>query len=91
MTSNNLPPQISDIGPMGRGTGYGLGVSVLADPAQSGNIGSKGQFGWGGAATTWVIIDPKEDMISIFLTQYMPMDTSFVTQFQTLVYQAIVD
>jgi CubicO group peptidase (beta-lactamase class C family) len=91
MTSNNLPPQIPDLGSLGSGTGYGLGVSVLKEPAQSGNLGSKGQFGWGGYATTWVIIDPKEDMISIFLAQYSPMDPNFVAQFQTLAYQALVD
>ena len=91
MTSNNLPPELPDIGPMGRGTGYGLGVSVLLNPAQAGNLGSIGQFGWGGAATTWVIIDPREDMISILLTQYMPMDMDIVGRFQTLIYQALVD
>jgi len=36
MTSNNLPPQIPGLGAMGGGTGYGLGVSVLLDPAPSG-------------------------------------------------------
>jgi CubicO group peptidase (beta-lactamase class C family) len=96
MTSNNLPPQISDLElPMGLGaiggTGYGLGVSVLRDPAQLGNMGSSGQFGWGGAATTWVIIDPKEDMISLFFTQYMPVDINLLNRFQTLVYQALID
>jgi CubicO group peptidase (beta-lactamase class C family) len=91
MTSNNLPAVIPGLEPPSSGSGYGLGVSVLMEPAQSGNIGSKGQFGWAGAATTWVIIDPKEDMISIFLTQYMPMDSNFASRFQTLVYQAIVD
>jgi CubicO group peptidase (beta-lactamase class C family) len=90
MTSNNLPPQIPDIGMMS-GTGYGLGVSVLLDPARAGNIGSVGQFGWGGAATTYVIIDPKEDMIALFFTQYMPTDSNVVSRFQTLVYQAVID
>ena len=89
MTINNLPPKVPDNGTPG--TGYGLGVSVLMDLAQSGNIGSVGQFGWGGAATTSVIIDPKEDMIALYFTQYMPMDFSVVNRFQTLVYQAIVD
>ncbi len=88
MTSNNLPPQVGTQGP---GTGYGLGVSVLLDPAQAGQIGSKGQFGWAGAATTWVIIDPGEDMVLVFLTQYMPMDFRVASWFQTLVYQAIID
>ena len=89
MTMNNLPPQVPDNGTPG--TGYGLGVSVLMNQAHSGNIGSIGQFGWGGAATTWVIIDPKEDMVSLYFTQYMPMEFAVVNRFQTLVYQAIID
>ena len=72
MTANNLPAGIEDIGGVSPGSGYGLGVGVLKSPAQSGNLGSEGQFGWGGAASTSVIIDPEEDMVSIFLTQYMP-------------------
>lgn len=89
MTMNNLPAQIPDNGTPG--TGYGLGVSVLLNPAQAGNIGSIGQFGWAGAANTWVIIDPKEDLIALYFTQYMPMDFNVVSRFQTLVYQSIVD
>jgi CubicO group peptidase (beta-lactamase class C family) len=91
MTSNNLPPQVPNLGAMGAGTGYGLGVSVLLDPAQAGNLGSVGQFGWGGAATTWVIVDPEEEMVSLYFTQYMPTDISQIGRFQTLVYQSIVD
>jgi CubicO group peptidase (beta-lactamase class C family) len=91
MTSNNLPPAIPNLGLMGPGTGYGLGVSVLLNPALEGNLGSKGQFGWGGAATTHVVIDPVEDMVCIYVTQLMPGDMSFNGRFKTLVYQAIVD
>jgi CubicO group peptidase (beta-lactamase class C family) len=90
MTANNLPPQISDIG-MGGGTGYGLGVSSLISPAMAANLGSQGNFGWGGAATTHVIIDPKEDLVALYFTQFMPSDMSVIGRFQTLVYQAIVD
>jgi CubicO group peptidase (beta-lactamase class C family) len=90
MTANNLPPQIPDIG-MGGGTGYGLGVSSLISPAMAANLGSQGNFGWGGAATTSVIVDPKEDLVVLYFTQFMPMDMSVVGRFQTLVYQAIVD
>jgi CubicO group peptidase (beta-lactamase class C family) len=91
MTSNNLPPGIPDIGPTGRGTGYGLGVSVLENPAQSGNLGTEGQFGWGGAATTSVIVDPEEDMVSIFLTQVMPGNMDLSNLFRTMVYQSLVE
>ena len=71
--------------------GYGLGVSSLISPALASNLGSQGNFGWGGAATTHVIIDPKEDMIALYFTQFMPGDFSVIGRFQTLVYQAIVD
>jgi len=91
MTMNNLPPEIPDLGAMGPGTAYGLGVSVLLNPAQAGNLGSRGQFGWGGAATTHVVIDPVEDMVSIYLTQLMPGDMEFNNRFKTLVYQAIIE
>ena len=91
MTSNNLPPEIGDIGGISTGSGYGLGVGVLKSPALAGNLGSKGQFGWGGAATTTVIIDPEEDMVSIFLTQYMPGFNEAQSSFQTLVYQSIIE
>ncbi len=91
MTSNNLPAEIAGIGGVSAGSGYGLGVGVLKSPAQSGNLGSKGQFGWGGAATTNVIIDPEEDMVSIFLTQFMGGDSDAISKFQTLVYQSIIE
>jgi CubicO group peptidase (beta-lactamase class C family) len=63
---------------------------VMVRP-QSGNLGSPGQFGWGGAATTNVIIDPKEELIALYFTQYMPSDMNLVNQFRTLVYQSIID
>lgn len=87
MISDNLP----------QGTGYwepgvrfGLGVAVVTDPAQEGIIGSKGTFGWPGAASTWVDIDPKEDLVALLMVQYFPRDVRFDAEFHTLVYQAIV-
>jgi CubicO group peptidase (beta-lactamase class C family) len=92
MTMNHLPPSIPSIGTAGdNGIGYGLGVSVVLDPAREGVIDSAGQFGWGGAASTKVFIDPKESMVVIVMTQYMPFDPNFLSLAQTLAYQAIVD
>lgn len=97
MTSNNLPPNIPAIslGVPGLGdtgsTGYGLGVSVTLDPALAGNLGSKGTFGWAGAASTWAILDPEEELVLILMSQYMVADFDFAARFQTLAYQAIVD
>jgi CubicO group peptidase (beta-lactamase class C family) len=91
MASDNLPPEIGDIGSIRPGWGYGLGVGVQRSPARAGNLGSKGNFGWGGAATTIATIDLEEDMVCIFLTQYMPGFKEAQSNFQTLVYQAIID
>lgn len=88
MTANHLPPAMDTSIP---GFGYGLGVGVCISPAESGNLGSTGQFGWGGAATTWVIIDPQEELVGLVFAQYMPFDYDFLRRFSTLVYQAIVD
>lgn len=89
MTQNHLPPGLN--AGLSPGGGYGLGVSVLLDPAASGNLGSKGQFGWSGAASTTFIIDPVEDMVSIMMVQFRPGDVPLWREFQTLVYQSIND
>jgi CubicO group peptidase (beta-lactamase class C family) len=74
---------------LGRGTGYGLGVSVLMNPAERGNLGSVGEFGWSGAASTHVLIDPKEDLVAIYCTQLMG-EFSVREHFVTMLYQSIV-
>jgi CubicO group peptidase (beta-lactamase class C family) len=89
MASNHLPPAVGQLSGRNAGSGYGLGVIVLVDPPLSGNLGSPGQFGWAGAATTWVIMDPKEKMVSVLLAQHTPIDFPFAYTWQTLVYQAI--
>ena len=40
------------------GVGFGLGFSILLDPAASQVSGSKGELAWGGAASTAFWIDP---------------------------------
>ena len=52
--------------------GFGLGFSTqTADTPE----GSKGQYGWGGAASTYFWIDPQIDLICIFMTQFIPSYT----------------
>ena len=93
MATNHLPPPALASGAasfLGPGTGYGLGVSVLMNPALKGNIGSAGEFGWSGAASTHVLIDPKEDLVAIYCTQLMGGDFAIRAEFATLLYQSIV-
>jgi CubicO group peptidase (beta-lactamase class C family) len=86
MTSDHLPPGVPGPGP---GMRYGLGVWVMASPAENGNTGSPGQFGWSGAATTHVVMDPKEKLVALVCSQHMPIDFAFMERFETLTYQAL--
>jgi CubicO group peptidase (beta-lactamase class C family) len=92
MRSNHLPDGLwIGSAAVNNGVGYGLGVSVLLDPVKRGNLGSKGEWGWSGAATTHFIIDPEKDIVGIFLTQKFPDDRVYYNEFITQVYQALVD
>lgn len=90
MATNHLPAAALAAGGVGPGTGYGLGVSVLMNPAERGNVGSVGEFGWSGAAATHVLIDPKEDLVAIYCTQLLGGDMGLRAEFATLLYQSIV-
>lgn len=72
--------------------GFGLGGSVRLDIAKGGTLGSVGQFGWSGAATTTFIMDPQEQMIALLLAQHWPYNQHGIFQkFSTLVYASIAD
>ena len=71
--------------------GFGLGGAVRIDPARAGRPGSKGMFGWSGAASTYFRVDPKERMAILAFLQWFPYDSSTLNLFETLAYQSIVD
>jgi len=96
MRSNHLPPAVPKVGPLffGEEAAYGLGIYVIVDPARTGRLGSPGNFGWGGATGTYTIIDPEEDLVVLFFMQHWGRnmnDFYVIEQFQTLVYQAVID
>jgi CubicO group peptidase (beta-lactamase class C family) len=75
----------------GPGFGFGLGVSVLVDLGASGQLGSEGMFGWGGAYNTITFVDPNEDMVAILMPQLRPNNhQNSRRDFQTLVDQSLV-
>lgn len=72
------------------GAGFGLGFSVVMNPAATMLPTSKGAFSWGGAASTYFWVDPAEDLFAILMTQFMPSDYyPLRPQFQQLVYGAM--
>jgi CubicO group peptidase (beta-lactamase class C family) len=87
MSSNAIPRGTASWAP---GIGYGLGVSVLLNPAQNGTLGSVGEYGWSGYATTTFLIDPRKDMVAMVFAQLLPISDPFLDEFRTLVYQALV-
>ena len=75
-----------------QGMGFGLGFSVVKDPAMTLIPGSVGELAWGGMASTAFWIDPLEDMAVVFMTQLVPSGTYNIRrELRTLVYSAIED
>ena len=97
MTTNHLPGDLADMGrprfsemPFA-GVGFGLGVSVLLDPARARILGSPGEYAWGGLASTSFWVDPAEDMMVLLLTQLMPSSAWPIRrELRTLTYQALL-
>jgi len=93
MTSDHL----GDIKPahqiLAPGYGFGLGFAVRRADGLNGAPGSAGEFTWGGAGGTAFWIDPKEQMIVVFMTQNQPGAPRRYDRelFQQLVYQALAD
>ncbi|HME00445.1 MAG TPA: serine hydrolase domain-containing protein [Terriglobia bacterium] len=54
------------------GFDYGLGFGVTSDSKYLTELGSLGAYYWGGFFYTSFVIDPKEDMIAIFMGQLHP-------------------
>jgi CubicO group peptidase (beta-lactamase class C family) len=98
MTTNHLP---GDMAAMGQprfsessyfGIGFGLGFSVMLDPAKAQILGTPGEYAWGGAASTAFWIDPAEDMIVMLMTQLFPSSTYPIRrELRVLSYQAVID
>lgn len=73
------------------GMGFGLGFSVVVDPAGQPTLCSEGEIGWGGAASTAFLIDRAEHLSAVFMTQFLP--SSFYPirgQLRATLYQALV-
>ncbi len=74
------------------GFGFGLGFGIKNDVTFSGELGSKGSYGWSGAFYTRFWIDPAEQMFAIIMAQLLSEGgVDMNEKFPTLVYQAIVD
>ena len=79
LTTQKVFERYEDIRPRLPQTGY---------PQTTSDIG---EYGWGGAASTVFMINPKEDMFIIFLTQLLPSSTYQVRrELRSLVYSSLM-
>jgi CubicO group peptidase (beta-lactamase class C family) len=100
MASNHLPGG-QDLTQLSRslfsestnaGIGFGLGFAVVFDPAQTLIPCSKGEFYWGGAASTAFWVDPLEKVTAVFMTQLLPSSTYPIRrELRTLAYAALME
>ena len=68
MTTNHL----SAIPAGFAGRGFGLGFGIVLDPGARGELGSAGEFMWGGAYHTSFWVDPLEKLTVVYMTQVLP-------------------
>jgi len=83
MTSNQLPDSVK----RGEGEGFGLGFSVRLRDGRF----PQGEYGWGGAASTHFWISPKDELIVIALSQYMPFSSQLQNAVKSIIYESILN
>jgi CubicO group peptidase (beta-lactamase class C family) len=71
---------------------FGLGFAVRQGDGVAGVAGSAGEFMWAGYAGTYFWVDPKEEIVAVYMTQApSPIRAYYRKMFKSLVYQALVD
>ncbi len=72
------------------GQSFGLGFRITEKPGVMGNLGSAGDYGWGGAYHSTYWVDPVEGLTVSFMTQLIPaggLDTQ--AKLRALIYSAL--
>jgi CubicO group peptidase (beta-lactamase class C family) len=76
---------------LGEGDGFGLGFWVSTNQGKVGEVGTVGSYGWGSAYFPEYIVDPKERLVILFMTQLSPSGGSnFNHRIKRLTYQALI-
>jgi CubicO group peptidase (beta-lactamase class C family) len=69
------------------GYGFGFGSAVVLDPTRA--MGTSGEHGWGGAATTTFWIDSVNDLVGVLMAQAMLAPTTPEHELRTIVQAAL--
>jgi len=69
--------------------GYGFGVLSEEGKEKSKEPTGVGSFSWGGAFNTFFWVDPKNEIIGVFMAQVFPPDFVLPQEFKRLTYEAL--
>ncbi|WP_426418860.1 serine hydrolase domain-containing protein [Bradyrhizobium genosp. A] len=90
MASDHLGPDVVTNGTLlSPGHGFGLGFAVRREAGIAPFPGSVGQYFWSGIAGTFFWIDPKEDLVAVFMSQGPGQRDFTRTLVRNLVYAAV--
>lgn len=92
MHTNQLPKGVDwiDFGEKRTGVGFGLGFSVTVEPGEKAPHNHKGEFGWGGAASTHYWVSPNDRLIVVTMEQRWPYSAETEETLKPVIYDAIV-
>ena len=82
MATDQLPPGIWP------DSGFGLGFAVVTE---DGGSTPPGSYSWGGAAGTFFWIDPGNELVAVFMPQYIGMPDAIQEKLKDLVYASMDD
>lgn len=72
------------------GYGYGNFMRVMMDPAAAASNGSVGEYGWDGLPGTYFFVDPKEELMFVYMQQIeQGADQSLRRKMRQIIYGAL--
>jgi CubicO group peptidase (beta-lactamase class C family) len=66
--------------------GWGFGCRTLLDPTKQNNLGSIGEFGWAGAASTFFLVDNSKNLSATIMTQVISGSPELSKEFYKFIY-----
>ena len=87
MRASRAPGASTGYGP-GPGFGFGLGYAVRTTEGEAFNAGNVGEINWGGLGGTYFWIDPKTNLIAIWMMQAPGQRVHYRHVFKDMVYGA---
>ena len=67
--------------------GWGYGFRTLIDLSKNNNLGSLGEFGWAGAASTYFLVDNSKEMSALIMTQVLNGSPELKKDFYQFIYK----